>query len=152
MTERLAPWLGAPLEDFVRLARVRLALVLETNGRVLAQHGFARSLDVMGACSLAAAIHASASQLGHELGTALGPLHHAGGDRQLFLAPVGSGSGTLLLLAVFDRDSSLGIVRHFFAAFARHLEHAAPREHDHLTGEDLERALGRNLAVLFGRA
>ena len=151
--ERVAKWLAAPLADFVRETRVRLALVLAPSGRVFAQHGFTRSLDVMAACSLAAAIHASASALGRELGQSLGPLHHGGADRQLYLVPVAAGDGALLLLAVFDEDTSLGIVRHFATAFAQRVARAAPPG----TGsaplaEDFEHELGRNLATLFGRA
>lgn len=149
---RIPKWLAAPLADFVREARVRLALVLEPSGRVLAQHGFTRSLDVMAACSLAAAIHASAAALGRELGEALGPLHHGGADRQLYLVPVLAGEGALLLLAVFDEDSSLGIVRHFAAAFADRVARAAPPGRAAPLAEDFEHELGRNLATLFGRA
>ena len=52
MTKSVAPWLDAPLSEFVRQARVDLAVALEPSGRVLAQHGFTRSLDVMAVCSL----------------------------------------------------------------------------------------------------
>ena len=46
---------------------------------MLAQHGFARSVDVMSACALAAGIHASAGELGRMLdGTPFRGLHHAG--------------------------------------------------------------------------
>jgi hypothetical protein len=150
----LAPWLAAPLAQFVRESRVRLALVLEPDGRVLAQHGFTRSLDVMAACSLVAAIHASASELGRQLdGVPFGTLHHAGESQQLFLAPARSGRGGILLLAVFDGASSLGIVRHFFAAFAGQVADdggADPAQAPRL--DDLERDLGASLAMLFGRA
>lgn len=150
----IAPWLAAPLAEFVREARVRSALVLEPSGRVLAQHGFARSLDVMAACSLAAAIHASSSELGRQLdGNPFGPLHTAGASHQLFLAPLRGGRNTLLLLAVFDDASSLGIVRHFFGAFAERAMREPPAEADETPlALDFERDLGRNLAVLFGRA
>ena len=60
-------WIEQPLLRFVDDARVRLALVLEPSGRVLAQHGFTRSVDVMSACALAAAIQASAGELGSML-------------------------------------------------------------------------------------
>lgn len=153
MSDRLAPWLAGPLAEFVRQARVRFALVLEPSGRVLAQHGFGRSVDVMAACALAAAIHASAAELGRELGTAFGPLHHGGGERQLFLAPLKAGLRSVLVLAVFEEDSSLGIVRHFFGPFARAVAASAPAEADPpLAAADLEQELGRNLAMLFGRA
>jgi hypothetical protein len=154
MTSQLAPWLAVPLARFVRESRVRMALVLEPSGRVLAQHGFTRSLDVMAACSLVAAIHASASELGRQLdGVPFGPLHHAGTSQQVFLAPTPTETGAILLLAVFDATSSLGIVRHFFAAFAGQVagEHAGnPAPPPRL--EDLERDLGASLAMLFGRA
>ena len=154
MTRSVAPWLDAPLGEFVREARVRLAVALEPSGRVLAQHGFTRSVDVMAICSLVAAIHASSSELGRQTnGAPFGPLHHSGTGRQVFLAPATAGSVTVLLLAVFDARTSLGVVRHFFAAFLQALGRvtdgeiaAAP-----MTG-DFERDLGRNLAVLFGRA
>lgn len=154
MIRSVAPWLDAPLADFVRQARVGLAVALEPSGRVLAQHGFTRSLDVMAACSLVAAIHASASELGRQVdGRPFGPLHHGASDRQVFLAPAAAGPGTVLVLAVFDHRTSLGVVRHFFGAFARAV--AAVPDEERTTGPltgDLERDLGRNLAALFGRA
>jgi hypothetical protein len=154
MIVTVAPWLADPLASFVRESRVNLAVALEPSGRVLAQHGFTRSLDVMAICSLVAAIHASATELGRQLdGAGFGPLHHAGTGRQVFIAPARTRAGTLLLLAVFDDRTSLGIVRHFHAAFARAVldvtEHD-PRIQTH--GSDFERELGRNLAKLFGRA
>lgn len=154
MKSSVAPWLDVPLADFVRQARVGLAVALEPSGRVLAQHGFTRSLDVMAVCSLVAAIHASGSELGRQAnGAPFGPLHHAGPGRQAFLAPAVTASGTVLLLAVFDDRTSLGVVRHFFSAFAQSLSRVS--EGDLATGPvtgDFERDLGRNLAVLFGRA
>lgn len=154
MTRSVAPWLDAPLTDFVRQSRVAMAVALEPSGRVLAQHGFTRSLDVMAVCALVAAIHASSTELGRHLdGNAFGPLHHGGAGRQVFLAPARAGSGTVLVLAVFDERTSLGIVRHFFGAFARAVAGVADadRTAGPVTG-DFERDLGRNLAALFGRA
>lgn len=154
MTRSVAPWLDAPLADFVRQARVGLAVALEPSGRVLAQHGFTRSLDVMAICSLVAAIHASGAELGRQAnGAPFGPLHHSGPGRQVFLAPAATASGVVLVLAVFDDRTSLGVVRHFFAGFAQSLSRVS--EDDLATGPmtgDFERDLGRNLAVLFGRA
>ncbi len=154
MTRSVAPWLDRPLSEFVRQARVELAVALEPSGRVLAQHGFTRSVDVMSVCSLVAAIHASASELGRQAdGAPFGPLHHGGTGRQVFIAPVTAGSRTVLLLAVFDQRTSLGIVRHFFGSFTQALSRVS--DADMSTGPmtgDFERDLGRNLAVLFGRA
>lgn len=154
MKHSVAPWLDAPLGEFVRQARVGVAVALEPSGRVLAQHGFTRSLDVMAVCSLVAAIHASGSELGRQAnGAPFGPLHHGGSGKQLFLAPAAAGSSTVLLLAVFDERSSLGVVRHFFGMFAQALARVDARDltSGPLTG-DFERDLGRNLAMLFGRA
>lgn len=154
MKRSVAPWLDAPLGEFVRQARVGMAVALEPSGRVLAQHGFTRSVDVMSICSLVAAIHASGSELGRQAnGEPFGPLHHAGSGRQVFLAPAKAGASTVLLLAVFDDRTSLGVVRHFFGAFAQALSRVDESDLDRgpMTG-DFERDLGRNLAVLFGRA
>ena len=152
MTDHAASVFADPLQAFVRDARVRMALVLETSGKVLAQHGFTRSLDVMSACSLVSAIHASASELGKLLeGEPFGPLHHGGTERQVFLAPFRCGGRTVLLLAVFDASSSLGIVRLFWSEFAR-LVADAPRSPMTEQASEFERELQHNLAVLFGRA
>lgn len=154
MKRSVAPWLDEPLAEFVRQARVGMAVALEPSGRVLAQHGFTRSLDVMSVCSLVAAIHASGSELGRQAnGAPFGPLHHGGEGRQLFLAPSAVVSRTVLLLVVFDERTSLGVVRHFFEEFSRALQDITERDLETapLTG-DFERDLGRNLAMLFGRA
>ena len=55
-------WIEAPLKQFVSDAGAELALLLHPSGQVLAQHGFARAVDVMSACALAAGIHASAGR------------------------------------------------------------------------------------------
>ena len=58
----LAGFVGAlqgPVERFAREAGLRLVLLINESGQVLAQRGFARALDVMGVASLGAGIHAS---------------------------------------------------------------------------------------------
>ena len=60
-------WVEAPLQRFVDDARVQFALLLHPSGQVLGQFGFTRAVDVMAACALGAAIHASAGALGKEL-------------------------------------------------------------------------------------
>ena len=146
------PSLADPLAGFVRDARVELALLLEPSGRVLAQHGFTRSVDVMSACALIAAIHASSTELGRELGELFGPLHHGGKGRQVFLAPLMPRGNTMLLLAVFDARSSLGVVRHFWSSLGRQLELAGADVAPSARPIDHERELQRTLAALFGRA
>lgn len=155
MTRAVEPWLETPLARFVRDAGVRCALVLEPSGRVLAAHGFTRSVDVMSACALAAGIHATATELGRMAQDApYGALHYRGATSQLFLAPLVTRDRLLVLLAVFDDDSSLGVVRVCFGdmvAVAVTASAGAESSRPPLDA-DFERELSRNLAVLFGRA
>jgi Roadblock/LC7 domain len=149
------PWVEAPLRRFADDARVTRTLLLHPSGRVVAQQGFGTSSDVMSACALAAGIRASAGELGRMLdGRPFAELHHAGEERQLYLAEVATPRGPYVFLAVFDGESSLGLVRLYFAELAAHLAAAAPAAVAEApvlpTGFELE--LNRNLAVLFGRA
>ena len=154
-TAAVEAWAEGPMRAFVDDARVRLALLLHPSGQVIAQHGFARAVDVMSACALAAAIHASAGELGRQLeGRPFGGLHHAGRDRQIFLAPAETPRGPFIFLTVFDSASSLGLVQLYFEEFRGRLAAAAPPKDDRgpVLEEHFERDLNRNLAVLFGRA
>jgi hypothetical protein len=150
----VAAWTEAPLRTFVSDARVHMALLLNTSGRVLAQFGFTRSVDVMSACALAAAIHATASELGRQLdGTPFSGSHFAGPDRQFFLAPTHNRQGTQLLCAVFDSQTSIGLVRVYFEELSRALEQSAPDPGgaSGTTAEEFENELDRSLSQLFRR-
>ena len=57
------PWVEAPLQRFADQSRVTFALLLQPSGQVLGQFGFTRAMDVMAACSLAAAINVTAAQM-----------------------------------------------------------------------------------------
>ena len=145
--------LEAALSRFVEEAGVRLAVVVDATGGVLAQRGFTRRLDLQSASALAAAIHASSRELGRQLGDAgFGPLHHEGRLRQVFLAPLPANGTPRLLLAVFDGSSSLGIVRVFWNALASELASAAP-SHAVAPPADggFDREVGERLEALFGR-
>lgn len=150
------PWVEEPLRRFVDDARVLLALLLHPSGQVLGQHGFTRAVDVMSACALAAAIHASASALGEQLdGQPFAALHHAGRERQVFIAEARTARGRFVFLTVFDRESSLGLVSLYFDELRRALAAAAPApepDRGPVLAEHFERDLNLNLAVLFGRA
>jgi len=150
------PWVEEPLRRFVDDAQVVLALLLHPNGQVMAQHGFTRAIDIMSACALAAAIHVSSTELGIQLeGRPFSGLHHAGKDRQIFLAETRTVRGPYIFLTVFDSESSLGLVRLYFDEFRVNLANAAPPPvvaSAPMLGENFERELNRNLAVLFGRA
>ena len=156
MTTRVVEdWIGPPLERFVADAGVLLALLLLPSGQVLAEHGFTRSLDVASACALAAAIHASGAELGRMLdGRPFSGLHHAGQNRQMFLAEARTPRGTYIFLTVFDQESSLGLVRLYFNELAANLAAAAPAgvvSPDGVLADNFEHALNQNLAALFGR-
>jgi hypothetical protein len=147
------PWVEAPLRRFVEDARARLALLLHPSGQVVAQAGFTRAVDVMSACALAAAVHATATELGRQVdGQAFLGLHHAGQVKQLYLAPVTTSHGTYICLTVFDQGSSLGLVRMFFAELCRELAAIAPAvpAPPPTLGANFEVELNENLAALFG--
>jgi hypothetical protein len=154
VTRSVEPWLATPLARFVREAGVRCALVLEPSGRVLAVHGFTRSVDVMSACALAAGIHATATELGRMVQDApYGALHYRGAASQLFLSPLVVEKRVVVVLAVFDEETSLGVVRVCFGDFATSARGSNPApEGPAPLDADFEKDLGRNLAVLFGRA
>ena len=149
------PWIEAPLRAFVTDAGVLLALLLHPSGQVLAQHGFVRAVDVMSACALAAAIHASSAELGRQLeGKPFSGLH-AGNARQLYLAEAETARGPYIFLTVFDQASSLGLVRMYFEEFRATLAAAAPppvAPQEPVLNANFEGELNRNLAELFGRA
>jgi predicted regulator of Ras-like GTPase activity (Roadblock/LC7/MglB family) len=149
-------WVEEPVRRFVDDARVVLALLLYPSGQVMAQHGFGRAVDVMSACALAAAINASSGELGKQLdGRPFAGLHHAGADRQIFLAQAATPRGPLVFLTVFDRESSLGLVRLYFEELVAALAASAPpvvERTEPVLAANFERDLNRNLAALFGRA
>jgi hypothetical protein len=148
-------WVEAPLKQFVDEARVQLAVLLNRSGQVLGQYGFASSVDVMTACALAAATTASSAELGRLVdGKPFAGLHYAGKVRQIFLGQVPMRRGPLILLAVFDDESSLGLVQLFFAELCASLAAVAPADAPAAPAlaEDFERELNRNLAVMFGRS
>ncbi|MGH7616828.1 MAG: hypothetical protein ACREPM_06335 [Gemmatimonadaceae bacterium] len=148
------PWVEAPLRRFVEDARARLALLLHPSGQVVAQAGFTRAVDVMTACALAAAVHATAGELGRQVdGQPFRALHHAGEGKQLFLAPASTAHGAYICLTVFDQESSLGLVRMFFSDLCRELATAAPPvpvAPAAVLDANFEIELNANLAALFG--
>ena len=155
MITAVEPWVEGPLKHFVDEARALLALLLHPSGQVVAQHGWTRAVDVMSACALAAAIHASSGEIGRQLeGRPFRGLHHAGQHRQIFLAEAETPRGAYIFLTVFDAESSLGLVRLYFEEFCRELAASASPAPvaEPVLDIHFERELNRNLASLFGRA
>jgi predicted regulator of Ras-like GTPase activity (Roadblock/LC7/MglB family) len=145
---RLVEALKPPIAEFVRDSRVRITLLINGSGQVMAQHGFTRSYEVMNVASLAAAAHASARALA-ELTEAKRwtHMHHAGKERQLFLAPVKTPVAELILVVIFDHDSSLGLVQLFFDKLTRRVamlpefQHQLPETTQQQFERDLEAGL-----------
>lgn len=147
-------WTLQPLQRFVREAGARLVLLMTPSGQVLAQHGFARAVDVMAAAALGAAIVSSSGELARMLdGHAFAALNHQGKRHGIFLAGFDSPRGRLLTLVVYGPDSSVGLVQLFFDDLARDLVAAcpAPEKPKRVLAEDFERELNESLASLFGR-
>lgn len=145
-------WLSWPLRRFVDDTGVQLAVVMRPTGQVVGQHGFTRAVDVMSACSLGAAIHASSDELGRLVnGSPFADLYHAGQTRQIFLGRCESPRGRFLLLAIFDETSSIGLVQLFFDEFRRAVDAAVEQTPPvaALFGEDFDLALARSLDALF---
>ena len=147
------PWIEAPLRRYVDDARARMALLLHPSGQVLAQAGFTRAVDVASACALAAAAFATAGELGRQLdGRAFGGMHHAGSDKQFYLAHAHTARGAYICFTVFDSESSLGLVRMYFGDLCTELAEAAPRlesPRKPMLAVDFESELNANLNALF---
>jgi hypothetical protein len=110
--------LEAPVERFAREAALRLVLLINDSGQVLAQRGFARAVDVMGVASLGAGIHASSHAIAQMVGEpGFRHLHQGGAATQVFIGPFRTPAEQLIAIAVFGADSSIGLVQVFFAEF-----------------------------------
>ncbi|MDQ6887094.1 MAG: hypothetical protein M3068_07330 [Gemmatimonadota bacterium] len=145
-------WVDAPLRRFVNDARVIYALLLHPTGQVLGQFGFTRRVDVMGACSLAAAIHAASAELGKELeGTPFRELHFAGPSREVFMSEVTLPGASYLFLTVFDATTSLGLVQLYFRQLAAAIAAARPAARASLPADQLEQDLTDHLTLVLGR-
>lgn len=155
MTVQVAePWVESPLRQYVEDSRVQIAVLMHPSGQVLGQTGFDRRGDIVTACALSAAIHASSAELGRQLeGKPFAGLHYEGATHQLHLGVVPTKRGSLLLLSVFGESSSLGLVLVFFEELRGRIAAAAPPDvpASPALREDFEGDLNKNLAALFGR-
>lgn len=107
--------LAGPVEKFAREAGVRLVLLINASGQVLAQRGFARALDVMGVAALGAGIHASSRAIAQLMGQrGFRHLHQAGAQGQVFIGAFATPAEELILITVFGGDSSIGLVQVFY--------------------------------------
>jgi hypothetical protein len=150
----LEPWVAAPLQTFIDESSARLILLMTTSGQVVAQHGFSRSVEVMTAAALGAAIVASTEELAKIMGSPrFGGLVHGGSKQSCMLAAFGTPRGRWIGLVVFGSETSVGIVQLFFDQMVEELVTAAPREQPvkPMLAENFEHELNASLKELFGR-
>ena len=146
-------WVEAPLRKLMEDARLISGVLLYPTGRAVGQFGFSNAADVMSICALTSAINASARELGRQLdGKPFYELHHAGAERQVFMARATAGGQEFLFVGVFDGESSLGMVEIYFAEFQKALEKLRPEapQTKIIRPGDFEGELNRSLDALFG--
>jgi hypothetical protein len=147
-------WTERPLGRFVGQASARLVVVMTPAGQVLAQHGFTRAVDLMAAAALGAAIMASSGALAEQIGErAFAALYHAGQRHGIHLAGCETPRGKLIVLTVFGRETSIGLVQVFYEEFVAALRQAAPVDPPKkpILAADFEDELNSSLATLFRR-
>ena len=147
-------WTQEPLLQYVGQSSARLVVVMTPAGQVLAQHGFARAVDLMGVAALGAAIMASSAAIADLVGEPrYAALFHSGQRHGVHLAAVATPHGMLVTLTVFGRETSIGLVEFFFDEFAAALRTAAPAAPPRgpILAENFEAELGQSLASLFRR-
>ena len=148
------PWVEAPVQVFLTESQARLVLLMTSSGQVVAQHGFSRAVDVMGAAALGAAIVASTGEMARTLAWApFGVVVHQGPEQAHFLAAFETPRGRWIALVVFGTDTSLGIVQLFFEQLVKDLAAAAPAAPPAVPvlAENFEHELNASLRTLFGR-
>lgn len=151
--DRFIGELAAPVDRFARESGVRLVLLINESGQVLAQRGFARALDVMGMAALGAGIHASSRALARLLGQdGFRHLHQGTGEGQVFIGPFATPAEELILIAVFGEDSSIGLVQVFFAVLVSEVAGLPGWREERPTSdpEAFERDLEAGLDHFFG--
>ena len=92
------PWVMEPLERFLGESSARLTLLMTSSGQVVAQHGFTRSVDVMTAAALGAAIVASTQEIARLVGEAkFLSMVHQGLSQHVFLSGFETPRGRLVV-------------------------------------------------------
>jgi tetratricopeptide (TPR) repeat protein len=147
--------LQQPVERFADAARARAVLLINARGKLLGQHGFSSSLDPIGVASLTAGIHASSRALANLLRQdGFDHLYQRGSKGQIFIGPFATPAEELILIAVLNEASVLGMVRISFTAFVREVA-ALPAWQDdraRVTADSFEQDLESGWAHLFGKS
>jgi len=150
----IEPWVTQPLQAFLDDSNARLTLLMTTAGQVVAQDGFTRSVDVMAAAALGAAIMASTDAIAEVMSTAqFGVVLHQGPKQSLVLRTFWTPRGRWIGLVVFGPETSVGLVQLFFQELEAALAKAAPTEPPSraVLAENFEHELNASLRSLFGR-
>jgi hypothetical protein len=154
-TRAVEAWTLEPLRRFVGEAAARLVLLMTPAGQVMAQHGFARAVDVMPAAALGTAIVASTNEIARQLEQPpFAAVTHQGERHGIFLSALTTGHGGIVALVVYDLDvSSVGLVQLFFEQLVTDLRAASPdvTPRKQVLAADFERELSDSLNALFGR-
>jgi hypothetical protein len=148
------PWVDGPLEQFLGESSARLTLLMTASGQVVAQHGFTRSVDVMSAAALGAAIVASTEELARTMNASrFLSLVHQGAEQSVFLSGFDTPRGRWIGLVVFDGESTVGLVQLFFDRLVADLAAAAPPAPATapVLAQTFEHELNASLRALFGR-
>ena len=146
-------WVAVPLRRLMEDARLISGVLLYPSGRAVGQFGFSNAADVMSVCALTSAINASSRELGRQLdGKGFDEMHHAGAERQVFMARCLAGGQEFLFVGVFDHESSLGVVEIYFGEFQKAVAKLRPETKAKGVGPsgDFEGELNRSLDALFG--
>lgn len=100
------------LDRFAREASVRLAVLMEGSGRIVAQSGSVTGVDLAAMASLGAGIHSASREMARMLGQpGFEQLYQGEGERQLFMGPIPTPTGELILVALFGTETNVGLVR-----------------------------------------
>ncbi len=148
----IEPWAQEPLEKFLKESGARLCLLTNPSGQVIAQYGFSRTVDVMAAAALGAGIIASSREMAGMLAEeAFDALNHQGEKHGIFLAEFESPWGSLVVLIVYGRESSPGLVQLFFEEFVADISESCPplEQRPPVIASDFEKDLNENLKTLF---
>ena len=151
----LEPWVVHRCETFLAESAARLTLLMTSSGQVVAQHGFSRSLDVMTAAALGAAIVASTEELARLMGASrFGAVVHHGQRQSCMLVRVRHAARTLDRAGGVRAGDVGGTGPALLRSDGGGAGGAAPREHDRSRRcwrRISRHELNASLKALFGR-
>ena len=140
---------------YVAQASARLVVVMTPAGQVLAQHGFPRAVDLMArrGASARRSWRRRARWPSWWASRRSAPCSTRGGGTASTSRACRTARGPLIVLTVFGKETSIGLVELFFDEFAVALDAAAPADQGRgpVLAENFEAELGQSLASLFGR-